>query len=50
MFKAKVILCVGTRPNYVKLKPIADLLPDAIIVDSGQHYDYQLSRAFFRDN
>jgi UDP-N-acetylglucosamine 2-epimerase (non-hydrolysing) len=45
----KILLCVGARPNYPKLKPIADLLSNAVIVDSGQHYDFNLSKSFYKE-
>lgn len=45
----KTMLTSGARPNYPKLKPIADLLPEALIVDSGQHYDYDLSKVFYEE-
>ncbi len=41
---------VGARPNYVKLAgvhgPFSRLF-EHVIVDTGQHYDYEMSRVFF---
>lgn len=49
----KVISVVGARPNFMKVAPIyrASLNSNFkhIIVHTGQHYDYNLSDAFFRD-
>jgi UDP-N-acetylglucosamine 2-epimerase (non-hydrolysing) len=49
------ILCVGgARPNFMKLAPVlgalrADSRFHALLVHTGQHYDHQMSGAFFRD-
>ena len=51
----KVINVVGARPNFMKVAPIvdemkrraADFAP--LIVHTGQHYDAQMSDAFFSD-
>jgi UDP-N-acetylglucosamine 2-epimerase (non-hydrolysing) len=51
----KVINVVGARPNFMKVAPIVDamrrrsddFLP--MIVHTGQHYDAQMSDAFFTD-
>lgn len=48
----KLLSVVGARPQFVKLAPIAAALPhelDHLIVHTGQHYDEQMSDAFFRD-
>lgn len=48
-------LCVGgARPNFMKLAPLlsalrADPRFHALLVHTGQHYDHQMSGAFFRD-
>ncbi len=51
MNKTKVCLIVGTRPQIIKSAPILKALvnDDFIVqlVHTGQHYDYQLSKAFF---
>lgn len=48
--KAKIISLVGARPQFVKLAPLATRLQKAyqhLIIHSGQHYNYNLSGAFF---
>jgi UDP-N-acetylglucosamine 2-epimerase (non-hydrolysing) len=49
-----VFLIAGARPNFMKIAPIyhASLLHPQIrcmIVHTGQHYDYEMSQAFFND-
>ncbi|SIR93759.1 non-hydrolyzing UDP-N-acetylglucosamine 2-epimerase [Microbacterium sp. RURRCA19A] len=40
----KVAVVYGTRPEIIKLAPvITQLVDDAFVVDSGQHYDHELS-------
>lgn len=49
--KPVVISVVGARPQFVKLAALAKPLSRIcrhIIVHSGQHYDYALSQAFFK--
>ena len=50
----KVFLVAGARPNFMKIAPIyrASLaVPgvDCRIIHTGQHYDYEMSQAFFED-
>ena len=50
----RILTVVGTRPNFVKIAPLLDEMsrhPDieTILVHTGQHYDYEMSRAFFED-
>ena len=50
----KVLLIVGARPNFMKIAPIyrESLSYDQVkcmIVHTGQHYDYEMSEAFFED-
>ncbi len=51
----KVILVAGARPNFMKIAPIWEEMkkyPDnfqPIIVHTGQHYDYEMSRIFFEN-
>jgi len=51
----KVVCVAGARPNFVKIAPIVSAMrrqADAIrmtLVHTGQHYDADMSDAFFRD-
>jgi UDP-N-acetylglucosamine 2-epimerase (non-hydrolysing) len=51
----KIISVVGARPNFMKLAPIENQLRryrkyiSHKIVHTGQHYDYSLSKIFFKD-
>jgi UDP-N-acetylglucosamine 2-epimerase (non-hydrolysing) len=51
----KIISVVGARPNFMKLAPIERELRKYLskithkIVHTGQHYDYKLSKVFFKD-
>ncbi len=50
----KLVCVAGARPNFMKLAPLFRLLrthPQFIakLVHTGQHYDEQMSGAFFRD-
>ncbi|MEO6392913.1 MAG: UDP-N-acetylglucosamine 2-epimerase (non-hydrolyzing) [Pyrinomonadaceae bacterium] len=51
----KVLNVVGARPNFMKVAPIVEAMrrrPDEflpLIVHTGQHYDAQMSDAFFHD-
>ena len=51
----KVINVVGARPNFMKVAPIVEAMGRRVeqfaplVVHTGQHYDEQMSDAFFRD-
>ena len=50
----KVLLIAGARPNFMKIAPIyrvalKHLQVQCKIVHTGQHYDYEMSEAFFED-
>ncbi|MDY6950042.1 MAG: UDP-N-acetylglucosamine 2-epimerase (non-hydrolyzing) [Thermodesulfobacteriota bacterium] len=50
----KVFLVAGARPNFMKIAPVyrEALKHDQVkcqIVHTGQHYDYEMSEAFFKD-
>jgi UDP-N-acetylglucosamine 2-epimerase (non-hydrolysing) len=49
-----IALVVGARPNFMKAAPLLRLLRDRpafapTLIHTGQHYDHQMSGAFFRD-
>jgi UDP-N-acetylglucosamine 2-epimerase (non-hydrolysing) len=50
----KAFLVAGARPNFMKIAPVyrEALKHEAVsckIVHTGQHYDYEMSEAFFKD-
>ena len=50
----RILTVVGARPNFVKVAPLLDQMGrypeiEAILVHTGQHYDYEMSKAFFED-
>jgi UDP-N-acetylglucosamine 2-epimerase (non-hydrolysing) len=49
----KVVSVVGARPNFVKIAPLVKTFKergfDHILVHTGQHYDYDMSKVFFSD-
>lgn len=50
----KVLLIAGARPNFMKIAPILrESLKhgqvDCRVVHTGQHYDFEMSQAFFED-
>ena len=49
----RVLVVAGARPNFMKVAPILRALSAAghtgVLVHTGQHYDAQMSDAFFRD-
>ncbi|HKW01846.1 MAG TPA: UDP-N-acetylglucosamine 2-epimerase (non-hydrolyzing) [Vicinamibacterales bacterium] len=49
----RVICVAGARPNFMKISPIVRALRAAghtpVLVHTGQHYDLQMSGAFFQD-
>ena len=52
--KYKIILIAGARPNFMKIAPLMHALKDhptqeAILVHTGQHYDYEMSKVFFQE-
>lgn len=50
----RILTVVGTRPNFVKIAPLLDEMSchpgiETILVHTGQHYDHEMSTAFFED-
>lgn len=50
----KVMHIVGARPNFVKVAPVLGEMRkfhqfDPVLVHTGQHYDYTMSKAFFEN-
>jgi len=50
----KVLLVAGARPNFMKIAPVCRQAQnynnlECLIVHTGQHYDYEMSQAFFDD-
>ena len=50
----KTLLIAGARPNFMKIAPVyrASVKYEQVeckIVHTGQHYDYEMSQAFFED-
>lgn len=48
----KIASVVGARPNFIKLAPVhkaVSKFADHTIVHTGQHYDFELSKVFFKE-
>ena len=50
----KVVTIVGTRPNFMKAAPLIEEFKkdngiDSILLHTGQHYDFRMSKLFFND-
>ena len=50
----RILTIVGARPNFVKVAPLMEEMGhhsdiETVLVHTGQHYDYEMSRAFFED-
>lgn len=49
-----IVNVVGGRPNFVKIAPLMDAMQAEssirrVLVHTGQHYDHEMSKAFFED-
>ena len=49
----KILICVGTRPNFIKVTRFKKLAPkfnlEIKLLHTGQHFDHQMSKVFFDD-
>jgi len=48
----KIIIIVGTRPNFMKAFPVYDSLKndfDLTLIHTGQHFDKRMSKIFFEE-
>jgi UDP-N-acetylglucosamine 2-epimerase (non-hydrolysing) len=51
----KIVLVAGARPNFMKIAPIWFEMSrlksyfKPVLLDPGQHYDYEMSKVFFED-
>ena len=48
----KVLTIIGTRPEIIRLSeiiPLVDKYFNQIIVHTGQNYDYELDKVFFKN-
>jgi UDP-N-acetylglucosamine 2-epimerase (non-hydrolysing) len=43
----RVAVVLGTRPEIIKMSPIIRALDDFYVVNTGQHYDYEMDGVFF---
>jgi len=47
-----IVSIVGARPNFVKLAAVTYIFDEKfehVVVHTGQHYDYEMSRTFFEE-
>ena len=50
--KIKIVSIVGTRPEIIRLSRIFSILDkycEHILIHTGQNYDYELNKIFFKD-
>ena len=47
----KILICVGTRPNFIKVTRFKKLTSkynlEIKLLHTGQHFDHQMSKVFF---
>lgn len=52
MSNNKILTVIGTRPQYIKAAPVSREIRKyfhEVLVDTGQHYDYNMSGVFFEE-
>ena len=52
MKKIKIITIIGTRPEIIKMSSLIQLMDknfNHVLIHSGQHYDYEMDKIFFKD-
>jgi UDP-N-acetylglucosamine 2-epimerase len=52
--RIKILIIVGARPNFIKVAPLFEEFKkhkkiEPILVHTGQHYDYEMSKVFFQE-
>jgi len=50
LFAVKIVSVVGARPNYIKLVAVYRVFSrffEHVVVDTGQHYDYEMNKVFY---
>ena len=51
--KTKILICVGTRPNFIKVTQFKRLTSDfnveVKLLHTGQHFDHNMSQVFFQE-
>ena len=52
--RLRIVNVVGGRPNFIKIAPLMEAMGavptiQPLLVHTGQHYDHEMSRAFFED-
>lgn len=48
----KILTVIGARPQFIKAAPVSAALAAVaheVVLNTGQHYDYEMSDIFFRD-
>jgi len=45
----KTLTIIGARPQFIKAAPVLKLLKNDVLVNTGQHYDREMSSIFFKD-
>jgi UDP-N-acetylglucosamine 2-epimerase (non-hydrolysing) len=52
--KIKILCVVGARPNFIKIAPLLEKFKrykriKPVLVHTGQHYDFEMSKVFFQE-